>query len=199
MDSEPAFEDHLELLAWLDENLKVELPVNDETYLSIGCLDMAIEHYGAMLLLARSELYGSMFALARVMFEAVGRGLWLRHCATEVERKRFHRGKLDLTFNELLKQVEFSLSSREPTLSQFQSSIWGILNDLTHTGIKQVRSRHGDQHVGGNYSVESVNSMLRMAGLLAVLAAAELASHVNDPELGRKVVERAIEYAGRKP
>jgi hypothetical protein len=183
-----------ENLRWLDAKLKVGLPVTESSYHSIGCFDMALEHVGAILLLASSELYGSMFALMRVAFESLGRGLWLRHCATPEQRTSFTNGKLDLSFSELLKQVETAVGSTEATLSSLQAGTWKTMNDYTHTGIRQVRSRHSKQTVTDTYSPENVIGALRMSGFLALLAAGELASYTQDETLIAAVQTRATQY-----
>lgn len=62
-----------EHLQWLDQKLKVALPVDASNYQSVACFDMTIEHVGSMLLLTSSELYGSMLALTRVAFESLAK------------------------------------------------------------------------------------------------------------------------------
>ena len=110
-----------EHLQWLDGKLKVALSVDESNYQSIGCFDMTLEHVGSMLLLASSELNGSMLALTRVAFESLGRGLWLRHCATADQRDKFARGKLALSFADLLKQVDSAVGSAGTPLSSLQA------------------------------------------------------------------------------
>lgn len=184
----------LEHLRWIDEALKVALPVNEDNYHSVGCFDMAIEHCGAMLLLATQELYGSMLALTRVVFESVGRGLWLRHCATSHQRKKFAKGKLDLPFATLLEQVEAAVGSTGAPLSSLQAGTWKVMNDYTHTGIRQVRARHSKMNVAGNYKPDVIVGALRISGLFALLAAVELASFSGSEELIRSVQKKAKEY-----
>ncbi|NDK39503.1 hypothetical protein DT603_11685 [Pseudoxanthomonas gei] len=183
-----------EHLQWLDERLKVGLPVDDSNYQSIGCFDMTLEHVGSMLLLASSALYGSMLALTRVAFESIGRGLWLRHCATPDQRDKFARGKLDLPFADLLKQVESAVGSAGTPLSSLQAGTWKVMNDYTHTGIRQVRSRHSQQAVTGTYLTETVVGALRISGLLALLAAGELASYTGNDTLIIEIQTKARGY-----
>jgi len=183
-----------ENLRRLDEKLKVPLPVNESSYQSIGCFDMALEHVGSILLLASSELYGSMFAMMRVAFESLGRGLWLRHCATPEQRVSFSKGKLDLSFGELLKQVEAAVGSTKAPLSSLQAGTWKIMNDYTHTGIRQVRARHSNQTITGTYPPANVIAAPRMSGLWALLAAGELSSYTQDETLISEIQAQATEY-----
>jgi len=66
------------VVTWIDQQTSgVTLPADDRTLLVVGCLDVAIEHQAAIALLARTELYGSAFALLRVLMESLVRALWL--------------------------------------------------------------------------------------------------------------------------
>jgi|GEM_PF-3960230 len=183
-----------EHLQWLDGKLKVALPVTASNYQSIGCFDMTLEHAGSMVLLASSELYGTMLSLKRVAFESTGRGLWLRHCATPDQRGKFARGKLQLSFAELLKEVETAVGSAGTPLSSLQTGTWKIMNDYTHTGIRQVSSRHSQETVAGRYPPETVVGALRIGGLLALLAAGELASYTGNEALISEIQAKAGEY-----
>lgn len=49
----------------------------------VGFIDQAIEHHAAILLLLRSGLVGSAFALTRSVTEILFRGVWLTTCATD--------------------------------------------------------------------------------------------------------------------
>jgi hypothetical protein len=189
-------ERQLSLANWIDEQLRVELPINSRSYLSIGCFDLAIEHHAAMLTLAQSELYGSMLALIRVEFETVARGLWLRYCATDAELKRFEKkGTIDLKFGLLLKRVESAVGVPDGPLSTLKKKSWGLMNSLTHTGIEQVHSRHAPGTTGGNYSPEGVTSALELSGTLALCAAVELASYTGRDDLIKQVLDRARQYS----
>jgi hypothetical protein len=181
-------------LLWLDEALKVPFHVKDDSYHAIGCFDIALEHFAAMLLLSSNELYGPTLALTRVTFEAVGRGLWLRHCATPAHREKFSKGKLELSFADLLQQVEAAVGSTEGPLSSLKTGSWTIMNDYTHTGIRQVMARHAKTTVAGTYAPEVIVGALRIGGVLALLAAGELASLAGNEELVRSVQQRAKLY-----
>lgn len=76
--------DLVNLVRWIDENASgIELPTDERSMLAIGCLDVSLEHQAAIALLHASELYGSSLALLRSETEALVRGLWLQHSATE--------------------------------------------------------------------------------------------------------------------
>ncbi|MDO8356214.1 MAG: hypothetical protein Q7U76_07480, partial [Nitrospirota bacterium] len=62
----------LELIAWIDQHTSgVTLPADERSMLAIGCFDVALEHQAAIALLHSSSLYGSSFALLRVLTESL--------------------------------------------------------------------------------------------------------------------------------
>jgi hypothetical protein len=59
-------------MAWIDLHTSgLELPADERSLLAVGCYDFAIEHQAAIALLVSSELYGSSFALLRVLVESL--------------------------------------------------------------------------------------------------------------------------------
>src|ERR1700684_1799383 len=75
--------------------------------LVVGFIDQAIEHHAAILLLLRSGLVGSAFALTRSVIEILVRGVWLTACATDDEVKKFaDKDKIDSTFGELSDAID---------------------------------------------------------------------------------------------
>ena len=185
-------------LQWLDGELKKSIPVDASNYQSIGCFDLTIEHFGAILLLASADLYGSMFSMIRVTFESLGRGLWLRYCATPSQRIKFSKGKLAPTFGDMLLQVEAAVGTNGTPLSSFKDGAWAVLNDFTHTGIRQVRARHKDGAIGGTYKPEQIIAALRVSGLWALFAGNELASYAQDEALIAEIKVRANELSRRQ-
>lgn len=183
-----------ELLQWIEEKTNVQLNINESNYHSVACFDLAIEHTSAMLLLARSKRFGSMLALTRIVFEAVGRGLWLRHCATPLQRKKFADGNLGMSFSELLIQIENATDSRSTLLSSLHTGAWKRMNDYTHTGIAQIRSRHSQKAISGNYAPEIIVGALGIGGTLALVAANEVASYTGNETLISEFLAKAEAY-----
>ncbi|MFZ0523940.1 MAG: hypothetical protein WAL95_23145 [Candidatus Acidiferrales bacterium] len=70
-------------------------------------IDQAFEHHAAIILLIRSALFGSAFALLRSVVEIVVRGVWIATCATDAEIKRFReRDEIDHTFDDMTKAID---------------------------------------------------------------------------------------------
>lgn len=84
-----------ELIRWLDEKIDgIAIPSELRFRVAGGYLDMALEHQKSIVLLVVNHLYGSALSLVRLIFEAYVRGVWLHHCASEADLKRFEKNKL---------------------------------------------------------------------------------------------------------
>ncbi len=187
------------LVHWINEHLTVEIPVDDHSFLSIGCFDIAIEHHAAIVSLSQSELYGSALSLVRAEYESVVRGLWLKYCATDQDAEKFRGGSVKPKFHELVSSVESAVGVKDGYLSRLHSTSWGLLNDLTHTGIGQVRSRHSSNSIGAAYDLEFVCSALSVAGTVSLISAVELASYNGDTSLVQLVLAKSRDYSGTEP
>jgi hypothetical protein len=70
------------LIQWTEKQIDgLEVSSDERIRLSAGCLDVALEHQKAIVLLVANKLYGTAFSLARLTFEAYVRGVWLQNCA----------------------------------------------------------------------------------------------------------------------
>lgn len=174
----------LSLIAWIDEHTSaLSLPADDRHMLSVGCFDVTLEHQAAIALLHASELPGSALALLRVLTESLVRGLWLLHCASEVELQKFKRGKLDKTFQALIDEFEVKIGESNAVLSGFKKRAWDALNGFTHTGITQVSRRHALGRVEACYPEHELGQALNAAGALGMVAAGQLIGLSKRPEL----------------
>ncbi len=189
----------LEVIKWIDENLTgIELPTDERSMLSAGCFDVSIEHQAAIALLFSSGLYGSMFALLRVVTESLVRGLWLLHCATDAELSQFKKGQVKKEFGTLIKEIENSIGISTPVLSNLKAIAWTAMNGFTHTGFNQVSRRHGEGSVGSNYPDDELNQAQSLTGALGLIAAVQLASLANLPDLIQDTMQRMQIYAKRE-
>lgn len=162
---------------------------------SHSCFDLVVEHHAAVISLSKVQLYGAAFALLRVEFEALVRGLWLKHVATDKELNRFKKDKVDPTFNELIKAIESTVGVSYGLLSYIKDKQWGIFNSFTHTGIEAISRRVGEKTTGfDNYQETDVIKALRFTGLVAIFAAVELASLSKNQDTITKSLELARNY-----
>jgi hypothetical protein len=188
----------VELIRWIDESLaNLQLSADERSMLAIGCFDVALETQAAIATLFTSQLYAPMFALLRVLTEALVRGLWLQHCATESQLSKFKRGKIDLEFGELISQVESQIGSTVPTLSNLKANAWTALNGFTHTGFVQVSRRHSPGEVRANYPDGELKQSQSLSGALGLVAAGQLVAMSGSQQLLEAMMERMKAYAQR--
>ncbi|MBK8651898.1 MAG: hypothetical protein IPN23_09370 [Elusimicrobia bacterium] len=181
----------IELVAWIDEATKgLKLPGDRRARIASACFDVAIEHQAAIALLSRAKLFGSVYALLRVLFEAFVRGAWLFHCATDADLDRFQKGKLKKKFNELIEEAETKVGAKDSALSSIHGKAWSAMNSFTHTGFMQVLRRNSEEKTGPNYDPNEITLVQKLAGVLGVFTAFELAAVAGDDKLCRSVLEK---------
>ncbi len=190
------FEDLCHLIKWIDElTAGLTLPGDRRTSISAACMDVALEHQGAIVLLYQSQLYGSTLALLRLLAEAVTRGMWLHSCATEDQLNRYLKDKFDKTFNDMVLEVEAQMNVTGGFLSSMKQSFWKDLNAFTHTGFGQVSRRYSNGRIEGNYSHQDLKIALHLAGSLGLLGANHLVAMAQRTDLLSSVRERMLTWS----
>jgi hypothetical protein len=184
------------VVGWINDNLSCpfNLPSRNQQ-LAHSSFDLAVEHHAAICLLGKSGLYGSMFSLLRVEFEALAKGLWLLHVASNEDIIRYEKEDLNIGFGTILKRIENQLDISTSILSQLKKRQWEIFNSFTHTGYQALVRRFNDTHTGlVNYNENEIVSALRYAGLFVILAAVELASMTGNQETIESAISIARQY-----
>ena len=186
------------LIQWLDEAIDgTEVKSTIRVRIATGCLDISLEHQKAIVLLAARQLYGSAFALVRLIFEAYARGVWLHRCATDVEIERFKTGRLDRTFEALLQDVERIPGFEIGVLSTSKRKSWDAMNDFTHAGYVHVTRRNTDLSIEPNYAEDEIVEAIGFANAIALLASVEVALLAGDEKLAQSVLERSRDFGAR--
>ena len=161
-----------------------------------GCLDLAIEHQAAILILARAGAYASMLALARVQYEAFIRGGWLARCATEAEFENFARtDRIDKTLAEMTAAFETKVQHEGDTLVAFLHRSKKALNGFTHTGKHAITRRFGAGEIGSHYNEADVMLGVRLAQAVGLFAVLEMATYAGAEDLGRAALSVAKRVA----
>ncbi|AYR25346.1 DUF6988 family protein [Herbaspirillum rubrisubalbicans] len=168
------FEHLMRQMMWLDSlSTGLDLPADERSLIALGCFDVAIEHQAAIALLCSSELYGSAFALLRVLVESLIRGMWLRRCATDQQIRKFKTGDIDRSFKQLVADIEPKLG-RSEVLSSLKTHVWKTMSGFTHTGFHQVSRRHNSGKVEANYSEQDIVFILVTTELFGAVAHGEV-------------------------
>jgi hypothetical protein len=187
-----------DLARWINDRYRIQLPTDRRARMANGCFDAALEFQAAIQLLATHELYGSMLALVRVLFEAFIRGSWLARCATDEQLEHFlAHDDIPKTFDTLVVEVECAIGNQLGTLLALKRNAWGMMNSFTHTGMLQIACRNSEGTTGANYTADDVETALRLAGVLGLLSAIEMATTAGNEALALETLERANQFAAR--
>ena len=89
---------------------------------------------------------GAASALLRVLFEAHIKAEWVRICATEEQLHQFKKDnvkstinpKKDITFGEMVSQLEEAKPNLDGAILEFKKHHWKGLNSYTHAGVLQL-------------------------------------------------------------
>jgi hypothetical protein len=183
------------LIQWLDRRIDgVEVKPDDRARLAAACLDVALEHHKAIVLLVSRRLYGSALALVRLIFESYVRGIWLHGCATDCEIQRFRRGKLEKTFASLIAEVEKLEAFDVGVLSEVKIASWKAMNSFTHTGASQIAGRLSETTIGPNYAEQDIVHALNFSNAIGLLSAAAVGLITDDTKLANEIFERAMVF-----
>jgi len=193
---EKEYAKQLELMKWIDEHFKIELPADSKSILSITCFDLSIEHHAGICLLSNARLYGPMFALLRILFESCVRGLWLHYIANKKEIQEYKKDKVKIKFDTMVESVESFIQVDSGPLSSLKNNSWKLMNSFTHSGFQHLIRRNAEGFTGPiNYVTAEVCSALNCAGTFGLLSAIELASFSGKQELVAIALQKAKEYA----
>jgi len=134
----------------------------------IGFIAQGIEHHAAILLLLRSRLVGSGFALVRSLIDILVRGVWVTACATEAQVRKFREhDKLDLTFGEMSDAIDNACGV--DFFYDFKTQSWDALNSYTHTGILQIGRRFTGDKLEPSHKDEEQIEVVRNSTIAIVL------------------------------
>jgi len=93
-------------------------------------IHQGIEHHEAIILLIRSKIVGSAFALARSVMEILVRGAWFTCCATPDQITKFRdQDKIDLTVGEMSDAIDTSQNIEY--FHDLKQRAWGMLRACT--------------------------------------------------------------------
>jgi hypothetical protein len=156
-------------------------------------LSVAREHHRAIVLLVAHSLYGSAFALARLLLEAYVRGAWLHQCATDENLEQFESDRFDREhpFGSLVEDLEKLEGFNVGVLSAIKRASWNALCGFTHTGMHQVGRRVTESYIEPNYDEAEVLEVLNWADGIGIMACVEIAHLASDDYLALALLEKA--------
>jgi hypothetical protein len=184
-----------ELIQWLGKCIDgIEISLEARTRLAAGCLDTALEHHKAILLLVSRSLYGSAFALVRLLFEAYTRGIWLHRCASDSDLDLFKAKKLDKKFSTFIQEIERIDGFDEGVLLNAKLKSWNAMNSYTHSGFMQIARRNTESTIEPNYSEDEIIEVLNFANAMGLLSALEISLLAGSEQLANSILEKAKRF-----
>ena len=191
-----------DLSSWLNDKVDgLQIHGDEKTRVVAGCFDIVLEHQQACTILAENKLYGSAFALARSVFEAYIRGIWLRECATDDQVQSFLKDDFRINFQAMIDDIEQIEEYATGVLAKAKKAGWPLLNSLTHTGFNQVIRRNTDDSIEPNYSEQDIETIINFVNSTALLAGLETTKLAKTKiELVQlEFIDKMKEYVGNDP
>ncbi|MCX7246313.1 MAG: hypothetical protein NTX31_01325 [Burkholderiales bacterium] len=180
-----------ELHEWITQRLDgLDISRERRVLLAVSCYDVVIEHHVGIVVLLRSRINGSAFALVRPLFETFVRGVWLRHCATDEQIDLYVGDKLGLKFWQLLQAVEKVDGFEGKVLSGLKKNAWDAMNSYTHGGIRQAERRTNGAYIEPAFSLEEIVEIIKLAGSFALLAFQQIADEAKRTDLANEALEK---------
>ena len=184
-----------ELAAALDNSLRGRsVPENERNGLSASCFDVVREHHRSIILLAAHHLYGSVFTLARPIYEAFVQGMWLRLCATDDQLRKVRDGERSPHLQSLVSAIEKKEKDWGLMLDAIETRHGSAFNSFVHTGIEQIARRNTQNHIESNYDTKEVGYIIGFADALAILAGLQIAIIAGDSALSVELDQKARQY-----
>ena len=127
-----------------------------------GFIDQVLEHLEAIILLTRSNLNGSAFALVRSVVEGLVRGVWFTVCASQDQVIKFRKDdKIDPAFGEMSDAIDAKCGI--DFFADLKKRSWNFLNSYTHTGILQIGRRFTGNVLAPSYKDGEIIEMIRVS------------------------------------
>lgn len=162
-------------------------PDDPRTVVLVGTITQTIEHHEAILLLIRNDKIGSAFALARSVFEAVYRGLWLNFSATEQQVNEFvEKDKLPLNLTEMAAAIDATYHA-EGFFEEFRRKTWSALCSYAHTGMLQLGRRFTGAVAKPDYHDHEIAGVAEGITTCVILLAGRFLAAQSHVEDGKKL------------
>ena len=189
-----------ELWAWVACQLNgheiPELPCNKRLQLALACQHLAIEHAQSIICLIDHELHGSAMALQRPMFEAIIRGVWLRHSATKHQVHQAAKGKFPNSEDMVRSSPSPKGQDHAPPLRALKDNWWKRFCGYTHGGAEQILPRLGSSGLRASYRRDDVIVALRWSDMVQLFSGTEILVAARDVELAREFLRRMQSHEG---
>lgn len=144
---------------------------------ALACFAVAQQHHAAILILLANTppLHATAFALLRPLMEALLRGEWISHCATDEQVKCFAMGgKKQLDMSSLVNALEEKGLNDLKVREVLYQNTWSVVSAYTHTYEHQVLHWLTGSDVSPDYSPEQVEWLISATSSALKLCAASI-------------------------
>ena len=162
-----------ELAAWIEREVhELPAPASLRTRCAGPCFIVTQEHHQAIVLLLSNAqpIYASAFALVRLVYESLVRGLWLQHCASDAQVQSFSVGGHPPKVPALLAAIKSTEGYSAGQLSTVYAHSWEAMCAFTHTGAHQIQCWNTRTSIEASYAESEVAEVLRSTGAFALLS-----------------------------
>lgn len=143
---------------------------------ALACFAIAQQHHSSMLILLANTppLEATAFALLRPLMEAILRGEWISHCASDEQVKTLAMGgKKQVDMSSIISALGRNLNDQNIHSTLYQNT-WSIVSAYTHTYEHQVQHWLSVSDISPNYTTEQVAWLLSNASSCMKLCAAAI-------------------------
>lgn len=165
----------------------VEMAETERNRVAGACFVVALDHHHAIVLLLKNTFYSSSFALLRCLFEAYLRGLWLKHCAADVQIREFLDGGEPP--KTMVAEIEVTPAFSNRVLSRVKKESWGTMCAFTHTGGLHLQRWQSEDGIEPKFSDVELEECLNFAELFSAMAALELIQLSKHGDNGATILE----------
>lgn len=153
-----------------------------------GLLHLSLGHFGAILLLMRSNLTASAAALLRSQYETLMRGIYFHECASENEVEAFVNGKEPNKLYKIVESIENKFSIEKNPLTNMYGVLKKEMNSFTHGGLEQVRKRYTGEELICSFSEDEKINLITSSHLLAIFASTFAAGVAGRDDLAEEFI-----------
>ena len=167
---------------------------SERRVLAFMYFSQAAEHHSAIILLIRSQLYGSSLALCRAVFEIMYRSNWVAHQGTDSDVDSILKGD-DFKFPSLGTMgdhLDEGLNGVEQFVA-LKEAHWKELNSFTHSGALQLMRRHKGESIEPNYPIEELISAVKLVTASMLMSAVVVGSY-GDAALQDRLMQIVTAY-----
>ncbi len=165
----------------------LSLPATPRNRAAGACFAIAQDHHAAIVFLLKNTFYSSSYALLRCLFEAYLRGLWLKHCATDLQLADFINGVEPP--KTMLSEIEATEVFSSGALSRVKKTSWRTMCAFTHTGGLHLQRWQSPTAIEPVFETGELEECLNCAELLGCMSGLELVQMSNTSDNGVAVID----------